>query len=427
MLWKAFAKHGRISDVYVAKKKSIAGKTFGFARFYNIDNPKLFEGTLKSTFIGTHRLKVHLARYQGKINTSSVIFPTNNNTTNQQHVPNPINKINASHHPSSKPINTHGHSYANILITEHARPKHLPTPLTIHSCPELTNLLHRLIVGELETLDTFPNLKNILADISLPNTRIKYLGGFHVLLELENNTQTELTINNTQLLNCFESLKPWDERFVHNNRLVWLSIEGLPPNAWHEAAFSRIAGVWGDVVFPEKCKRSNNNLVSGKVCVRTRNMDFIQVNMPVLVDGTHVCIRIRELVDKEDVYHKGGGWIREQGAVSRSPEGLNDDNNSNRSEYSKSQMTSVNSNFRNASVTSPNAFVHDSYFEDLSVSPKSRKEHVATTVDLDKASQDLASRENMHPGPTLGKNSSPKLVGHISTPIDSIEPSPFST
>ncbi|GKD26831.1 RNA-directed DNA polymerase, eukaryota [Tanacetum coccineum] len=40
---------------------------------------------------------------------------------------------------------------------------------------------------------------------------------------------------------------------------------------------------------------SKNNLVAGKVCIRTKHMEFIQTNMPVLVDGVHVCLRIREI------------------------------------------------------------------------------------------------------------------------------------
>nr|GEW54397.1 RNA-directed DNA polymerase, eukaryota [Tanacetum cinerariifolium] len=268
MIWKAFAKYGRISDVYVAKKKSVIRKTFGFDRFYNITNPKSFENTLKSTFIGTHRLKIHLARYQSKNNQQFAAPPAKITTNWQKPTPHPVTKLinQTSHHVSSHPFNTFGsQSYAESL-TNKAKPKHPPTSLMIHSCPDLTKLLRQSLIGELQTLDTLPNLKYILDGIGLPNTRIKYIGGFHVLLELENDSQTEVTLNNTQLLDCFKSLKHWDEIFVLNNRLTWLFIEGLPPNAWHEAAFTRITGV----------------------------------NMPILVDETHVCIRIRKMAGECD-------------------------------------------------------------------------------------------------------------------------------
>ncbi|GJZ89940.1 putative RNA-directed DNA polymerase [Tanacetum coccineum] len=64
-IWKAFAKQGRVCDVYLAKKKTINGSNFGVARFLNLSNPKSFEKILNSTTtLGHHRLKVNIARYQ---------------------------------------------------------------------------------------------------------------------------------------------------------------------------------------------------------------------------------------------------------------------------------------------------------------------------------------------------------------------------
>ncbi|GJW61694.1 hypothetical protein Tco_0111029 [Tanacetum coccineum] len=49
--------HGRIVDAYLAKKKTVDGKNFGFARFTNVVNPHSFETTLNSIAIGIYRLK----------------------------------------------------------------------------------------------------------------------------------------------------------------------------------------------------------------------------------------------------------------------------------------------------------------------------------------------------------------------------------
>ncbi|GKC64804.1 hypothetical protein Tco_1097402 [Tanacetum coccineum] len=72
-------------------------------------------------------------------------------------------------------------------------------------------------------------------------------------------------------------------------------ILGLPPHAWHEVAFTRIDGIYGHVIFPEKCNKNNNNLVSGKVCILTKSMDLIQHNMPIIIDDVHFCVRIQEI------------------------------------------------------------------------------------------------------------------------------------
>ncbi|PWA37258.1 hypothetical protein CTI12_AA592350 [Artemisia annua] len=109
-------------------------------------------------------------------------------------------------------------------------------------------------------------------------------------------------LSNTSIVNCFKTLNPWNNKFYLKDRLTWLAIEGLPPQAWHEAAFTRIAKDWGEIVFPEKCDDSNNNLVTGRVCIRTSHMDFIQHTLPVIVDGVNVCVRVREIPDECDEF-----------------------------------------------------------------------------------------------------------------------------
>ncbi|GJU79205.1 hypothetical protein Tco_1276275 [Tanacetum coccineum] len=91
---------------------------------------------------------------------------------------------------------------------------------------------------------------------------------------------------------------------LRNMQAISMIFSRLPPQVWHEAAFTRIAGVWGEVVFPEKCLVTNNNLVAGKVCIHTKCMELIQVSMPVIIDEVHVCIRIREIPGECDEIFK---------------------------------------------------------------------------------------------------------------------------
>lgn len=203
--------------------------------------------------------------------------------------------------PSKDPQPTTGFHRKTYAETLNVIPPSVPStappkPITIHPCPDLTTKLSHTLIGELFTIDTIPNLHSICEDNGLPNTRITYVGGFHVLIELEGNTSFETVLNKTSFTSCFKTLKPWDDKFHLKNRLAWISIEGLPPQAWHEAAFSCIAGDLGEIVVPEKCNPSCNNLVAGKVCIRTKCMDVILHTLPVIIDNMHICIRIRELI-----------------------------------------------------------------------------------------------------------------------------------
>ncbi|GKB38590.1 hypothetical protein Tco_0883532 [Tanacetum coccineum] len=110
-----------------------------------------------------------------------------------------------------------------------------------------------------------------------------------------------MVLKNTSVMPCFKTLNPWTNKVKLEDRLVWLSIEGLPPHAWHEATFSCIASSWGYIIVPETCNSTSNNLVAGKVYVRTKCMNVILHTMPILVDDNHMCIRVREIIGEGNV------------------------------------------------------------------------------------------------------------------------------
>lgn len=147
-LWKTFAKYGRISDVYIAKKKTLNGKTFGFARFTDIQNPKAFESTLNSITVGTQRISVNIARYQNGRNNSARQQP--HNSTHHHQPQNTSEPRHLANIPTSK-------SYAHILNTKTpSKTSQPPKPMTIHSCPDLTTSFEHSLVGELFTIETLP-------------------------------------------------------------------------------------------------------------------------------------------------------------------------------------------------------------------------------------------------------------------------------
>ncbi|GJU58061.1 hypothetical protein Tco_1235827 [Tanacetum coccineum] len=222
-------------------------------RFTHVENPKSLEQSLNAIMWGSKRIKVNIARYQHRHAKATTYKP--NATTFKQ-----------------PPSNQHTHTsnrktFRDTLTTSTTpnitQPPPPPTPIIIHSCPDLTSTLSHYFVGELFTMSQKPIHKT-----------------------------------SSQTLHCYLASKPCligPTHSISTTGSLFHSIEGLPPQAWHEAAFTRIAGIWGEVIFRETYNPNNNNLVAGKVCIQTKCMEIIQHNMPVIVDNTHVCVRIREI------------------------------------------------------------------------------------------------------------------------------------
>ncbi|GKC41231.1 hypothetical protein Tco_1058953, partial [Tanacetum coccineum] len=145
-----------------------------------------------------------------------------------------------------------GNLYAKVLTNKKLQQP--PLPITIHSCPDLITNLSCSLVGELAHIDTLPYIKTICHENGFPNLRIKYLSGFHILLQGNMSIQTDAILSNQTITNCFKTLQSWSRNILLKNLLAWLSIEGLTPQAWHEASFTLIAKDWGEIVFPEKAK-----------------------------------------------------------------------------------------------------------------------------------------------------------------------------
>ncbi|GJY75790.1 RNA-directed DNA polymerase, eukaryota [Tanacetum coccineum] len=55
----------------------------------------------------------------------------------------------------------------------------------------------------------------------------------------------------------FSSIKPASNSFVSDERIVWVSLEGLPINVWTMNTFSKVAAKWGDLVVWEDSEENS--------------------------------------------------------------------------------------------------------------------------------------------------------------------------
>ncbi|GJY51181.1 hypothetical protein Tco_0442028 [Tanacetum coccineum] len=102
------------------------------------------------------------------------------------------------------------------------------------------------LMGKIKDINALSNIYVIFADEGFDNVNISYLGGFWILIEACSVAYLKRKLlNHEGLASWFSELCIADPSFVSEDRLVWISIEGLPFNTWNNNAYAKIISQWG--------------------------------------------------------------------------------------------------------------------------------------------------------------------------------------
>ncbi|GJT88270.1 hypothetical protein Tco_1069987 [Tanacetum coccineum] len=149
------------------------------------------------------------------------------------------------------------------------------------------------LIGKVKDIRALPNLYVILEKEGFKNLKISYLVGMWVLIEMDSSVASEKFINHTGVGSWFSSLKPATNSFVSDERIVWISIEGLPLKVWSHNTFVKVASKWGELVEWENIEEKNFS--RKQLCVRTKLNDIICERFKVIIQGKVQWVRAKEM------------------------------------------------------------------------------------------------------------------------------------
>ncbi|GKB43987.1 RNA-directed DNA polymerase, eukaryota [Tanacetum coccineum] len=104
------------------------------------------------------------------------------------------------------------------------------------------------LMGKVKKVSSIPNLYIILTKECFSSVKLTYLGGLWVLIQLDSSVSKEKFLKHVGVGSWFSSLKHACNSFISDERIVWISLEGLPINAWTTNTFSKVASMWGDLM-----------------------------------------------------------------------------------------------------------------------------------------------------------------------------------
>lgn len=271
-LWNICQTYGKVIDVFIPNRKSKSGKRYAFVRFIKVDDMARLIGNLCTLWVGNFHLHANAVRYE---RPSKPIPPANNFSSYSS-------KNNVSY--ATVANNTKPPNRFSVLD--------LPALMLDDTCGNVGDF-SRHVMARVKDFNSIPNLKMILTKEGFGETKLSYLGGLWVMIELNNvETQKEL-LHHTGAKSWFHEIQAATSDFVSNERIVWVDIEGIPLSVWSHATFSRIGKKWGDVMDIEE---SNGSLFARKrLCIKTSLADNILESFIVTFKGKRYRVRAKEL------------------------------------------------------------------------------------------------------------------------------------
>ncbi|GJZ47836.1 RNA-directed DNA polymerase, eukaryota [Tanacetum coccineum] len=291
-LWNVCLAYGTVVDVYIPFKKSKAGKKFAFVRFIKVDNLDRLIRNLCTIWIGRFRLHANSVRFQREPKTN---VPSSQPTNSS--LPGNNGSVGAAHK-----------SFATVLSNGIVNPNSAnATPaLVLDDSCILERDFSCSLMGKIKDINALSNLYVILVNEGFEKVSLSYLGGHWVLLEMDSKTSKDKVLSHIGVGSWFMELKQATNSFVCDERLVWVTIEGLPVKAITRNTFIKIISSWGELVDIDDSERCPLSCI--RVCVKTKPHVLINDRIKIIIKGQIHWIRVKELeawmpdftTDKED-------------------------------------------------------------------------------------------------------------------------------
>ncbi|GKE45129.1 RNA-directed DNA polymerase, eukaryota [Tanacetum coccineum] len=269
-------KVGTLADVYIAKRKNQLGQKFAFCHYIKVANSKTLIESLSNVWIRKLRLHANVAKFDRNVFT----VPS--------HVGEKVGKDsqpNKTYMYGVKNMDAVKSSFASDLnairnpksVMDHSQPIVLDDDCILECDPSCT------FMRKIKDINALSNLYVILANEGFDNVNLTYLGGFWVLIDVGSSSSKEKLLKHVGVASWFTELLPANNSFVSDERLVWISVEGLPIKTWTNNTFAKIVSPWG--VMADVDVVADSALPFKKLCVLTKTHTIINDKIKVLVNG----------------------------------------------------------------------------------------------------------------------------------------------
>nr|GEX79120.1 RNA-directed DNA polymerase, eukaryota [Tanacetum cinerariifolium] len=258
-LWNTCKVYGHVVDTYIPDRRSKIGKRFGFVRFTNVFDMERLVNILCTVWIGKLKLHANVARYQ-----------RDSGKNNYQRLNKGTNVLNGGGIKNGGSLNSSANSYANVVKKPTGVKETIDgTPTMVLDESYLNNEEFSLcLLGKVTEFAFLTNLKVVLAKEGFGNIKLRYMGGFWVIIVFQEEETMKVFHKNKSVGSWFSQIVQAHKEFVIEERVIWVEIERVPCKWWSKNTFNRIASRWGNLLNVEELEDGGYH--SNRLCIRTK-------------------------------------------------------------------------------------------------------------------------------------------------------------
>ncbi|GJX67687.1 nucleotide-binding alpha-beta plait domain-containing protein [Tanacetum coccineum] len=284
-LWNTCKQYGQIVDAYIPNRRSKAGKRFGFLRFIKVLDVSRLINNLYTVWVGRFKIHANIPRFHRE--------PLNKNSN--QHNDTGVERGNPGVEPIINGVKGVHNSYAHIVkenqsmkVNEESK----PVLVLDDSC--LNQKDYSLcVLSKVKDFASLANLKVVLGNEGFSNIKIRYMGGYWVMIMFQSEESLKSFWDNVGVSTWFSQMQQVSYDFSIDGRVTWVEIEGITLKLWSENTFKRVALKWG--VLLDMDDKEDECFHSKRICINTNISTNILESFKIIYRGKVVWVRAKEV------------------------------------------------------------------------------------------------------------------------------------
>ena len=258
-LKKTFLKFGRVTKLFLSKRKTALGRRFGFVDILSSMSVNDLCDHASSLWFDTYKLRVNPAKHRP---FTPALIPSKT-------LPKPA--------PPHKPelLFRDARSFIEVLKSTKPPVSDERRMIQYDSTDEDKKWLSRSLVGKILPNANVATMEEMVLKSTEKAVSFRFLGASQVIVTFEDQLASRKEQQNARsiLYSLLSNLRQWEARICAYDRFAWISIFGLPMEGWNRNCIDAILQSWGNIIGYDMSCVSQGSILGIRVLIRTTKLE----------------------------------------------------------------------------------------------------------------------------------------------------------